>query len=243
MKPLATKLLVSLCFLLGTVNAVQVRSKPGDEDYSKFLIDANKPYVYLEVDHIGPRKPLRNDEPNTGIWLRLRNNCRLPIVVLAIGKPGDNAKEGVVLEDEIVPDPQGQATGGDGITGGVVAPRELEQMMDIFHYPNLTEEEIRSAEERQKSTGSSMERPRGYGSHNGFDSFVLTLISPGGQVYFSVPANHVSKTWHFEIPFRLALPNNSRIRPPYSYLAFYREDLKDNQGNSAPPAPAKKLEN
>jgi len=227
MKPLGINVLLSLCLFLNTANAAQVGSFKDGVDYSKFLIDANKPYIYLELDHIGPMKPLRNDKPNTGLWLHLKNNCRLPIVILAIGKSPENPNEGIVLEDEIVPNPQGQATGGDGTSGGVVAPRELERMMDIFRFPNLTEEEIRSAEERQKSATSPVERPRGYGSHNGFDSFVLTLIAPGEQVYFSVPANHVSKTWHFEIPFRLALPNNSRIRPPYSYLAFYQEDLKN----------------
>jgi hypothetical protein len=54
---------------------------------------------------------------------------------------------------------------------------------------------------------------------------VLTVIAPGEQLYFSVPANHVSKSWHFEIPFRLGAPDNSRTRPPYSYVAFYQDDL------------------
>jgi hypothetical protein len=61
---------------------------------------------------------------------------------------------------------------------------------------------------------------------------VLTLIAPGNQVYFSVAANHVSSTWHCEIPFRLAVPNSSRIRPPYSYVAFYQEDLDRAQGKA-----------
>jgi hypothetical protein len=54
-------------------------------------------------------------------------------------------------------------------------------------------------------------------------------------VFFSVPANHVSKIWHFEIPFRLALPNKGRIRTPYSYVVFYQEDLKDNHGSATSP--------
>ena len=56
--------------------------------------------------------------------------------------------------------------------------------MDIFRFPNLTEEEIRSAEERNRSATSPVERPRGYGSRNGFDSFVLTLIAPGEKGLF-----------------------------------------------------------
>jgi hypothetical protein len=61
------------------------------------------------------------------------------------------------------------------------------------------------------------------------------MIPPGGQVFFSLLLNHMSKVWHFEIPFRLALPNKGRIRPPYSYVVFYQEDL---HGNAAPPTPA-----
>ena len=69
------------------------------------------------------------------------------------------------------------------------------------------------------------QRPAGYNIYSGFDRFEVTLVPPGGQVLFSVPANHVGKDWHIEIPFQLAIPNNSTIRPPYSHLAFYQEDL------------------
>jgi hypothetical protein len=71
-----------------------------------FLIDQSKPYMYLQLDHIGPsyRYPLApleiymigvnasnaeagqatqtvEQKPNQDIYLRLRNNCRIPIVV------------------------------------------------------------------------------------------------------------------------------------------------------------------
>jgi hypothetical protein len=228
---------LSVCFLLSTLSPAQV-AQPDEQDYSKFVINANKPYVYLEVDHVGPREPLRNDEPNIGIWLHLKNNCKLPIVVLALGERHENVKEGIALEDEVVPDPIAPVTPttrGDGSVGGIVAPHGLGEMLDLFRWRNMTEDEIRRAEERQRATSKPVERPRGYGSQNGFNSFVMTLIAPGDQVYFSVPANHVSKTWHFEVPFRLAVPNSSRIRPPYSYVAFYQEDLDKAQVKA--PAP------
>jgi hypothetical protein len=107
--------------------------------------------------------------------------------------------------------------------------------VDLFRWPNTTEEEVRRAEERQRATRKPVERPLGYGSQNGFDSFVLTVVAPGEQLYFSVPANHVSKSWHFEIPFRLAVPNKSGMRPPYSYVAFYQDDLDRAQGKAATP--------
>jgi hypothetical protein len=231
---LRAKLLLIFCLLVASLSLAQV-GKNGDHDYSRFLVDASKPYAYLEVDHTGPRKPIRNDEPTTGIWLHLKNNCKLPIVVLAIGERHENAKEGAVLEDEIVPEPIASVTIGDGYSGGIVSPPGMREMLNLFRWRNMTEEEIRRAEERQRTTSEPIDRPRGYGSQNGFNSFVLTLIVPGNQLYFSVPANHVSRTWHFEIPFRLAVPNNSKIRRPYSYLAFYQEDLDQAMEKGATP--------
>src|SRR5579859_329739 len=228
--------LIILCLLLNTFSPAQV-ARDIEQDYSKLLIDVNKPYVYLEMDHVGPRKPLRNDEPSIGIWLHIKNNCNFPIVVLAIGEHDQDVKQGIALQDEIVPEPQAsnEQRGEDATGGGFIAPQALKDMTDIFRWPNMTEEEVRSAEEKQRTSSKHLERPFGYGRQNYFNSFVLTLIKPGDQLYFSVPANHVSKTWHFEIPFRLAVPNRSRIRPPYSYVAFYQEDLDQAEGKAATP--------
>jgi hypothetical protein len=225
---------LGFCVLLNALNAGQV-TKESDQDYSKFLIDATKPYVYLEVDHVGPRTPLRNDEPKIGLWLHLKNNCKLPIVVLAIGERKVDPKEAIALQDEIVPEPIAPKTRGDGASGGIIAPHGSGDFLDLFRWRNMTEEEVRRAEEAQRATRKPVERPLGYGSQNGFNSFVLTVIAPGEQLYFSVPANHVSKSWHFEIPFRLAVPNKSRIRPPYSYVAFYPDDLDRAQEKAATP--------
>jgi len=175
--------------------------------------------------------------PIQRIWLHLKNNCKLPIVVLAIGNTVEKPKDAMTLVDEIVPDPHVSIAGKgeDARGGGVFAQQGLRDMMDIFRFPNMTEEEIRSAEEKTRASTKPIDRPRGYGRLSGFDSFVLTLVAPGDQLYFSVPANHVSKSWHFEIPFRLAVPNSSRIRPPYSYVAFYQEDL--DRAEEKAPAP------
>jgi hypothetical protein len=226
--------ILSFCLSLNVLAAAQVTTE-GDHDYSKFLIDTTKPYVYLEVDHVGPRTPLRNDEPKTGIWLHLKNNCKVPIVVLAIGEQQVGPKEGITLQDEIVPEPIAPATRGDGVSGGITAPPGSGEFLGLFRWPNMTEEEVRRAEEAQRATTKPVERPLGYGSQNGFNSFVLVVIAPGDQLGFSVPTNHVSKSWHLEIPFRLAVPNNSRIRPPYSYVALYQDDLDHVQEKAATP--------
>ena len=67
-----------------------------------FEIDASKPYVYIKFDHLGDRKPVNDEESTKGLWMRLVNNCRLPIEVNGLGLgTGD---PGVALEFEVVPD-------------------------------------------------------------------------------------------------------------------------------------------
>jgi hypothetical protein len=65
-----------------------------------FVIDNSKPYVYLKFDHIGPRKPIRNGEDKMGLWIRVVNNCRIPIVFTGFSMP--TGEIGVGLMDEVV---------------------------------------------------------------------------------------------------------------------------------------------
>lgn len=66
------------------------------------MIDENKPFVYVRFDHIGAGTQRDEDEPATRIWLRLVNNCRVPIVVTANGVPNESPKEEVGLRYWIV---------------------------------------------------------------------------------------------------------------------------------------------
>ena len=68
-----------------------------------FVIDKSKPYVYLKFDHVGAREPLKYGESSRGIWLRLVNNCYLPIKVrgYGVGTPGG----GVGVDFSIVKEP------------------------------------------------------------------------------------------------------------------------------------------
>jgi hypothetical protein len=230
MKLLWSTLVLTLCFLSSTVHAQKVAEKNLE---SGFLIDPSKPYVYLEFDHVGPRKPLRHDEPHMGIWLHLKNNCRVPIVIMAAFEiPSDIPGKAAMVVDEVVGDPHD--FGGDGVGGGILALPGAKEMTDIVIFPNRNEAEVRSAEKTGMDKESAV---RPYGYNLGYEPLAsaLTIIAPGKQVLFSVPANHVSETWHFEIPFRFALPNKSRIRPPYSYVAFYQEDLDRALGKAATP--------
>jgi hypothetical protein len=66
-----------------------------------FEIDKSKPFVYIKFDHFGDRKPVSDSESAKGLWLRLVNNCRLPIGVNVLGLgTGD---PGVAVNFEVVP--------------------------------------------------------------------------------------------------------------------------------------------
>ena len=66
-----------------------------------FEIDKSKPFVYIKFDHFGERKPVNDSESAKGLWLRLVNNCRLPIGVSVLGLgTGD---PGVAVNFEVVP--------------------------------------------------------------------------------------------------------------------------------------------
>jgi hypothetical protein len=107
-----------------------------DKGAQSFVLDQTKPYVYLRFDHIGPRKPLRTGEDGTGIWLRVVNNCRLPIAFASFSVPAGGA--GVGLMDEVV---------------------EAEPMMQIYSTP----EEGREIQKREKIQ-KLKHKPEGYWS-------------------------------------------------------------------------------
>jgi hypothetical protein len=227
----------TVLFLIACISQTALVASSGETgkyaQIENFLIDESKPYVYLAVDHIGARKPLLQGESNVGLWLRLKNNCRVPIVILTFKGPptGTNAEAGVV--DEVVRNPP--APMGDTAGSGVLYERGQEGLTDIFLSPNMNEAEVRGAEDAIRSAPQGatlrggLERPHGY--NNGHQPGVqgITVVPPGGEVAFSVPINHVGEAWHFEIPFRFALNRQGPIRQPYSYVAFYQGDLPKDQ--------------
>jgi len=83
-----------LVFLLMGIG-VLAQDKPQD-----FVLDAAKPYAYLKFDRIADRKPLSSDEISRGLWLRLVNNCRIPIEI-EIFNPG-TGDPGVGVYDDII---------------------------------------------------------------------------------------------------------------------------------------------
>src|SRR5271156_2378847 len=69
---------------------------------SGFVIDPNQPYAYVKFDHIGKGVKRSDEEPDLRIWLRLTNNCRLPIMVRTTGVPDGVLKDETGVMDIIV---------------------------------------------------------------------------------------------------------------------------------------------
>jgi hypothetical protein len=88
--------LVLFSVLSASAASAQVQKKP-----PSFVIDPSQPYVYLKFDHVGKRQPLSRHELDRGLWIRLVNNCRLPITVATFDT--ETSDPGIGVDDEIVP--------------------------------------------------------------------------------------------------------------------------------------------
>jgi hypothetical protein len=217
---IATLLLLQIAF----AGSALAQSHNGKSS-TNFLIDSTKPYVYLEVDHIGPRRPMSEDEPNVGIWLRWHNNCTVPITVFTFGvgnpplafvpQPSEDEEVGVYYGVVANPAPAGGA-GGEGFPPG---PTPTDVAAELWgNSPPMTSPKPKpTAASVQKSEDSKM--PEGYW----LDVGSLTTIYPGKSIYFSLPRNSVSPKWHVQIAFKFDL----RIQSPnvHNYITLYENDL------------------
>ncbi len=218
----------SLCvFLIASCIASAICQQSAPSGSSTFTIDNSKPYLYLAVDHIGPRNPLRDGEVGLGIWFRLKNNCKIPIVVIASALDAQKTNQATWVSDEVVPN--ALPVGAESV-GSMIGYRHGEEnFTDIFLTPNNHQAEIKGGEALSKVTdsGQKVDLPRGYIDLNAPSSAVLRVIPPGAEVLLSVPANHVGESWHMEVPFRFAIEPHVNLRQPYSYVAFFWDDLPE----------------
>jgi hypothetical protein len=72
-----------------------------DNYREQFLLNHEKPYVYIMFDHLGTREPFYSNESNRGLWLKLVNNCRIPINIAAFDSGKRDAGIGVL--HDVVP--------------------------------------------------------------------------------------------------------------------------------------------
>jgi hypothetical protein len=163
-----------------------------------FVLNRSKPYVYLQFDHVGPRKPLHEGEPSTGLWLRIVNNCKVPISVRTYGVTTGDIGAGVL--DEIIPVDQGievQADYGEAT---------------VSTYGGPTQE---TANRRPENI------PEGYSA----ELSSMTRVLPGTSLLFSVPRNHVSRDWFLRVKFALAVSPPSVGPGPFTELDFYNGQI------------------
>jgi len=62
-------------------------------------VQKNKPTVYIEFERFGDRKPLYERQSNKGIWLRLHNNTKWPLVLNMRGVPSDYYGDAALIYD------------------------------------------------------------------------------------------------------------------------------------------------
>jgi hypothetical protein len=82
-------------------------------DTESFVIDCKRPWVYLKLERVGDRVPVYANEPRSGVWLRVVNNSRIPIIVGTFDTETPNP--GIGVFDEVVSSglPKGLGTGSD----------------------------------------------------------------------------------------------------------------------------------
>ena len=206
--------------------------------HPQFVLDAKKPYVYLEYDHVGQRKPLGEDESNHGLWLKFVNNCRLPVTIWTLS--GESTNPGITVEDEVVP--------VSGVWGVGEPPETISPPISTTLVPPGQNAKRQSRQlPNQKSTGANggtapaspatgrepgppaaayelVKRPIGYG----FDIGSLETVNPGESALFSVPLEHVSPRWYLQVRFTLEVsPYPRGYEVPDSYVGFHWNNLPD----------------
>jgi hypothetical protein len=161
-----------------------VWSQSGDQapPVHGFVIDENRPYVYLRFDHAGKGVKFSEDEPTQRVWLRFVNNCRIGVVLRTFGAPEGSPKDEVGVMHLVVKDVQFRI-------------RNVEPEPPAL---NATDEEPKQP----------AKMPGGYY----FDLASAETILPGKSLLFSVPVTHLSKSWHMEIPYEFDLPSGKGPR-------------------------------
>jgi hypothetical protein len=165
-----------------------------------FVIDENKPFVYLEFDHIGPWKPFVETEPPLGMWIKVVNNSRVPIGVRRWGDaPNDSS---LIVPDEIVlPEPTLTITSEGS---------EIE-----------TEPSSSLPGPSPKPKPAPPKPPDGYSC----EVCSLITIDPGKSILIALPRNHVSRDWHLRVSVVLRVSAPRAVLGPWIPLDFWEYNI------------------
>jgi hypothetical protein len=93
--------------LIASLLAVGVVARPQDVHMSGgFVINPNRPFVYLEFDHIGKGIQRNEDEPAMRLWFKFVNNCNHAVKLRTYGVPeGSPPNEVGVIDDVVLTSP------------------------------------------------------------------------------------------------------------------------------------------
>jgi hypothetical protein len=89
----------------------QSRRQTSADTSGKFVIDRDRPYVYLRFDHIGTGVPFSADEPPKRVWLWFVNNCRVAVLLRTFGVPHGSPEGEVGVIHDVVNDRRTATTG------------------------------------------------------------------------------------------------------------------------------------
>ena len=176
--------LMVICVLCGSSGAQDAEMR------NRFLLNVDRPFAYIKFDHIGPSTCREESESAPRIWLRLTNNCRIPITVDANGVCDGSPKDEVGVNYEVVRD--------HPVPGGFAEAAPLHEI------------ESKPKQDRREANLKAEQVPPGTMS----DVCSLVTVDPEQGILFSVPANTLSRKWHIEIPFKFDLPRGKGPRDP-----------------------------
>lgn len=172
-----------------------------------FVIEPNKPFVYMKFDHMGQGVPFAEGEPVLRVWFRLVNNCRVPITVRTFGPPDGSPREETGVMYDIVATAESGSIGIGREVTPIASPVDGNLAVEgQGATPNR--QELARQEAKRNSELEAEKMPVGYSS----DVSSATNIVPGGALLFSVPANHFNTHWHIEIPFEFVLAKGTGPR-------------------------------
>ncbi len=87
-------------------NHVCAQNKLSDTTPSSVRLKKNEPNVYIKLDRVGRRKPLRTGESDEGIWLRLHNNSKWSLFFPVFNVPDEYGDAGMYYDVEYIPKPE-----------------------------------------------------------------------------------------------------------------------------------------
>jgi hypothetical protein len=140
------------------------------------------PGVYLSYVRTGPRAPLSAEESSTGVWLRLTNNFRVPILLYA--------------NSDLESATGWQLTGTDRYASFFKNGAEVRACYDVEGIPQLISRVTDKAIEMEIPFREAVPEPSPrtsclwFGRPHGEGR--LISLAPGNTVVFSVPENFVT---------------------------------------------------